>query len=254
MMKRGIQTMLSVLSECTCAVRKQNSAAIFALLACTSVPAVAGGKSDPMVGFIGADRFERQFYDEGSATILEGTAWLGHDLEKFWINYDIEYSDGTVEEAEVDYLYHRAISTYWNLQAGVRQVLRPDPVDYGFVVGIEGTAPYFIETQSHLTAMEDGVVQLSIEAEKEWMLTQHWIIVTEFSGNFYDQTDEEKEIGSGLSDTELSLRLHYSIKPDLAPYIGINWVNYWNDRKELVEAENSPTSDWAYTIGINFWF
>ncbi len=214
----------------------------------------AGGKDDPMLAYWKVDRLERQFTDDEDATLLEGNAWLGHDLQKIWLNYDVEIVDNRVEEAELEWLYHRAISPYWNLQAGVRQVLRPDPVDYGFMIGVQGIAPYFIETDTHLAVMEDDIVHWSLEAEKEWMITQQWIAVTEFGFNVYDQTDEDKEIGSGLSDTSVSLRLHYAIRPELAPYIGVNWNNVWGSRKDLAKEHGEPTAQHAYTLGIQFWF
>ncbi len=220
-----------------------------------SLPAQAGGKADPLISFLQIDRFERQFSDEhNQSTLLEGNAWLGHDLKKLWLNYEVVYHEGNVEDLELEWLYHQAVSPYWNLQFGLRQNIRPNPVDYSAVIGFEGTAPYFFETETHLSVSDDGIARWSFQLEREWMFSQHWIAITELSGNAYNKTVDEKEIGKGFSDTEFSLRLNYAIRPEIAPYVGINWNNYWGERKDLAKAEGSATSEIVYSIGISLWF
>jgi copper resistance protein B len=45
---------------------------------------------------------------------------------------------------------------------------------------------------------------------------------------------EPIEIGSGLSKTELALRLRYEIKRELTPYLGVSWEKHFGQTKEMV--------------------
>ena len=51
----------------------------------------------------------------------EGQGWIGTDYDKFWIKTEGRVTGGKVEDGQQEFLYARAISTYFNLQGGVAQ-------------------------------------------------------------------------------------------------------------------------------------
>jgi copper resistance protein B len=53
---------------------------------------------------------------------------------------------GRLEDAEIEAAYSRAISPWWNLQAGVRQDLGAGPVRTHAMLAVEGLSPYRFET------------------------------------------------------------------------------------------------------------
>ncbi len=45
---------------------------------------------------------------------------------------------------------------------------------------------------------------------------------------------EPLEVGSGLSKTELALRLRHEIKREFASYVGVSWERHFGQTKEMV--------------------
>ena len=58
----------------------------------------------------------------------DGEGWFGGDIDRFVVKSEGRGDlGGRLDEAEVQALYSRAIGPYFNLQAGVRQDIRPQP-------------------------------------------------------------------------------------------------------------------------------
>ena len=89
------------------------------------------------------DRAEVQPRRGGDAYRWDGEAWFGGDRDRLAIRSEGEGAfGGRLGSAEVQALYSRAIGPYFNLQAGVRQDIRPVPARSYAVIGFEGLAPY----------------------------------------------------------------------------------------------------------------
>ncbi|WP_323814723.1 copper resistance protein B [Cellvibrio sp. NN19] len=136
--------------------------------------------------------------------VLEGQAWIGKDLNKFWLKTDVKYVDGKTEEAEIQALYSRVIAPYWDLQIGLRQDLKLEATREWGVIGIEGLAPYFFEINAALFVGESGATAARISAEYEWMFTQKLVLSPEISLNFYGQNDSETADFVREHDEEIS--------------------------------------------------
>ena len=78
------------------------------------------GADDPLLLYVKADKLEWRDADEGNLLVWEIDAWLGKDLNKLWIKSSGESLDGEVEGNEIDLLYSRAISAFWDLHLGLR--------------------------------------------------------------------------------------------------------------------------------------
>lgn len=228
------------------------------LLAAISVPASVlaehGMMDDPLLTKVQVDQLEARAADGDNPVVLEGQAWIGYDLNKFWLKVDVEAVDGHTEEAEVQALYSRAISPYWDFQAGIRKDFQPAPDRSWAVIGFQGVMPYEFEVETALFAGEGGRTALRLSAEYEFLLTQRLILTPEFAVNFYGKEDEEVGVGAGLSDTEAGLRLRYEIRRELAPYIGVNWTRKYGNTAEFARADGQDTHDWQWVMGIRAWF
>ena len=86
-----------------------------------SSPSLSWGASgdDPLLFNMIVNEFET---DDSSGHPLgwDAQAWLGHDLNKVWIKTEGERVNGETDEAEVQALYSRAISSFWDVQIGFR--------------------------------------------------------------------------------------------------------------------------------------
>lgn len=219
-----------------------------------SVPALAHEQDDPFLTRVLIDQLEWRSADEADPTVLEAQAWAGRDLHKVWFRSDVEHVDGETEEAELQALYSRGITPFWDLQIGARLDFRPEPTRSWGVLGVQGLAPYFYEIDAALFVGESGDVAARLSAEYELMLTQKWVLSPEVSLDFYGQNDAETGIGSGLSTMEAGLRLRYEIRREFAPYAGIHWNKAFGNTEDLVRGADESTSDTHWVLGLRAWF
>ena len=228
---------------------------ISALIGCAlSTSLYAMGEDDPVVTKVMIDQLENRYVKGEEQLVLEGNVWIGKDLEKLMIKADVEQVKGVTHELELQALYSRAIDPYWDFQVGVRQDMEPTPVKNWLAVGFMGVAPYWFEIDSTLFIGESNQVGLRFAAEYEWMITQRWVLSPEFEFNIHSKDDEATGTGSGLSDSQLGLRLRYEVKREFAPYIGINWNNKYGNTATFAKNEGEEVSSTQFVAGIRAWF
>ncbi len=216
----------------------------------------AGANDDPLLSKLMLDQFEFRDGDDANPFVLEGQLWLGYDLNKLWIKTEYESLQGETEAAEIQALYSKAISAYWDFQAGVRRDLEWDalPGRNWAVIGFQGLSPYFFEVDTALFIGESGRNALRLEAEYELLFTQKLILTPEIEVNFYTQNDAETGSGSGLSNAEIGFRLRYEIRREFAPYIGINWEKKFGNTADFSKLNGDSTRETQIVVGIRIWF
>ena len=62
------------------------------------------------------DKLEMQDGESENPLLLEGQGWIGQDLNKFWLKTEVEREDGKTEEAELQALYSKGVSPFWDFQ------------------------------------------------------------------------------------------------------------------------------------------
>ncbi len=226
------------------------------VLAMLALPfqAEAGGKDDPFLTMITIDQLEKRDANSSKPFAWEVQGWAGYDLDKFVFKTEGERADGETEKAELQLLYSKAIDPYWDIQFGIRHDFYPKPTQDWAVMALQGVAPYYFETDASLFIGEDGQTALRLESEYEMMLTQQWVLSPEIELNIHGKNDEEREVGSGLSNIEAGLRLRYEVKREFAPYIGIHWEKKIGKTADYAREEGEDTSDAQFVIGIRAWF
>lgn len=79
-----------------------------------------------------------------------GEACYGGDVHRFFAKSEVAGTfRGGVDSAEVQGLYSRAVTRYFDVQAGVRQDFSPRPRTY-LTLGTEGLFPYWFEVNGAL--------------------------------------------------------------------------------------------------------
>ncbi|MEO0437008.1 MAG: copper resistance protein B [Pseudomonadota bacterium] len=206
-------------------------------------------------GLFIAERLEYQVTDQENALIWEAQGWLGSDLHKLWVKSEGEYeSEGRVEEAELQVLYSRAVSPFWDLQAGVRYDMEPSPERTHLVLGVQGLAPYWFEMDTALFLSDEGDVSARLEAEYEMFLTQRLILQPRLELNLAGSDDRELGLGRGFFDSVAELRLRYEFRREIAPYIGISWGGDFNRTADLIEQSGEDPQGFAIVAGLRVWF
>lgn len=211
-----------------------------------------GGSSSSMILF---NLAEYQVRNGRNGYRWDGEAWFGKDLDRLVIKTEGEgaFREG-VDSAEVQALYSRALDPYWNVQAGVRYDIKPNPSRTYATIGIEGVAPYWFETEAALFLSNKGDILGRIEGYYDQRITQRLILQPRVELNFAAQNVPETRIGSGLSNAELGLRLRYEIRREFAPYIGISYDRKLGQTADYARADGKDVKATSFVIGVRTWF
>jgi len=227
--------------------------AVALTVAILPVQVEAGGKDDPLLTMLTIDQLEKRDTSSSKPLAWELQGWVGYDLDKFVFKTEGERAEGETEKAELQLLYGKAITPFWDVQLGIRHDFHPKPTQNWAVVALQGVAPYYFETDVSFFIGENNQSGLRLQSEYEIMLTQQWVLSPEIELNLYSQNDEKRGIGSGLSGIETGLRLHYEFKREFAPYIGINWEKKFGKTADYAREEGEGKSDAQFVIGIRAW-
>ena len=231
-------------------------AAILAAAICLPVAddARAEMDDDPLLLTVILDQLETRNASGDNTLSWDGEGWLGKDLHKIWFKTDGERTSSITDEAELQFLYSKAIARYWDFQLGVRHDFKPTPSRSWVAIGFKGLAPYFFDIDTAAFIGESGRVALRIEAEYELLITQRLILTPDIEINLYGQNDPDVGIGAGLSDLEVGLRLRYEIRREFAPYIGVNWTRLFGNTADFANIAGRDTSEAQLVIGLRAWF
>jgi copper resistance protein B len=227
---------------------------VMAMLFTSGVSAAGMGTDDPLLYKVMINKLEIRNTDGPDPWLLDADAWVGKDLNKFWLKAEVERVDGKAEEAELQFLYSRAVAPFWDFQLGWRRDIKPEPYRDFLVLGFKGLAPYLFEVDTSLFIGESGQLGVRLDVEYEYMFTQKLILSPEMEMNFHSKDDEAVGIGSGLSDMGFGLRLRYEVRREFAPYIGVNWSKQFGRTADFTRAEGGDVSDVQLVAGIRAWF
>ena len=216
---------------------------------------LAAEADDAIFTFLQAEQLEYRALDGDDLFAWDVQGWAGTDYNKLAIKTEGEavVGEGT-ESAEVQVLYKRLISPFFDLQVGVRHDLEPDPSRSYGVVGIQGLAPYFFEVDTSLFLSDQGDVSGRLEAEYELPITQRLVLQPSAELNVALSSDREIGVGSGVNDLELGLRLRYEIVREVAPYIGVHWEKKFAETADFAREEGEGTDNVFFVAGVRFWF
>jgi copper resistance protein B len=200
------------------------------------------------------DKLEYQDADEGSALAWDASGWVGGDINRLWIRSEGERTNGVTEDAELQLLYGRSISPWWDVVAGVRQDFKPGSPQTWGAFGIQGMALYDFEAEATAFIGENGQTAARLEGEYDILLTNRLILQPTAEANFYGKNDPERGVGSGLANTEVGLRLRYEIVRQFAPYIGVTWSRSYGKTADLIRDEGGDVDEARFVAGIRMWF
>ncbi len=201
------------------------------------------------------DLAEIRFAGREESYKFEGDAWFGGDIDRLAIKAQGKgRSTGPLHDLELKALYSRAIDPYFNLQAGIRHDIRPDPSRTYAVIGIEGLAPYWFEVDGYAYLSTKGELRASISGEYDQRLTQRLILQPRLELGFSAQDILDIGIGAGFTDAEIGLRLRYEIAREFAPYIGVVHERRFGNTAALARAADKSPSNTSLVVGVRAWF
>lgn len=229
---------------------------VFMILFCIlTTEASAMEEHEPNYVFFQADQFEYRTQDGDDSLKWDAQGWVGGDYEKLWLKTEgAKRIGGKVEDAETQLLYSHLLTDFFDMQAGVRYDPEPHPRRGYAVLGIQGLAPYYFESDAALFLSNEGELSGRFTAGYELLLTQRLILQPALEINLSAEEVKERGIGSGVNSIELGLRLRYEIRREFAPYIGFNWERKLGQTADIARANGEDADVPSFVTGVRFWF
>lgn len=202
-----------------------------------------------------AFRLEAEYGTNGDGPVAgwDFDGWIGTDEDKLWLKSEGEHADDRLEHTEFWALYSRNVDTFWDLQAGIRQDTRPSATTYA-VVGINGLAPYFFETEAHLFVSDEGDVTARLHQENELLLTQQLVAQPYAEINLSAQDIPDAHVGAGLTDGKIGLQLRYEFSRKFAPYVDIHYGRRFGETASIARRHGEDDDEVIGAIGLRLMF
>ena len=184
-----------------------------------------------------------------------GQGWIGTDYDKLWIKSEgFVRSNDRVEDGRHEFLYDRAISTYFDLQGGIRSDIDSRLTRNWGAFGIQGLAPYFFNVEATGYVSDQGHLAARFETSYDLLLTQRLILQPEIEVNIYSKSDPARGVGAGFSDLDTGLRLRYEIDRKFAPYIGVAYESKFGQTANFARRAGESTNGVRFLFGVRSWF
>lgn len=201
------------------------------------------------------NRLEGWDTDDGSGQAWEADAWIGGDVQRVWLRSGGEREGGRTASADLEVLYGRGISPWWDVVAGARHdfALGGESRTWA-AIGVIGMAPYRFEVSATAYIGQSGQSAANLEIEYEMLLTNRLILQPVVELDFNGKDDPQRHVGSGLSSAEAGVRLRYEIKRRLAPYIGVVHERSFGGTADYRRDKGEAARDTRFVAGVRIWF
>lgn len=199
------------------------------------------------------DQAEWRGGDGSDAFTWDAQGFYGTDYNKVWIKTEGDHTRDQTESSN-ELLWDHLIARWWSVQAGGRIDTGSGPTRGWAALGVQGLAPYWFDIEATAYIGDEGRTAVRISAEHDSLFTQRLVLQTKLELNAYGKDDPDNAVGSGLSDTELSLRLRYEFKRELAPYLGLAWVRRYGTTADLARADGDGQNEVQWMAGLRVWF
>ena len=209
---------------------------------------------DHNFGALLVDRLERVYTRDNNGTAFDTQAWFGRNYNRLVFKAEGDAVKGKLQEARTELLWGHAIAAFWDMQLGVRYDSGVGPDRRWLAFGVQGLAPYWFEIDAAAYMGDNGKTALRLGAEYELLLTQKLILQPRAEINLYGKRDPARDIGSGLSDALVGLRLRYEFTRQFAPYAGIEWAGKFDETASFSRAAAEKTREARWVAGVRFWF
>src|SRR5579885_3139464 len=163
-------------------------------------------------------------------------------------------ANGEVDDGRHEFLYDRAITTYFDLQAGLRSDIDSRSTRHWGAVGIQGLAPLFFDIEATAYVSDQGHFAARFKGSYDLLITQRLVLQPEAELNLYSKADPARLVGAGFSDLDLGLRLRYEITRKFAPYIGVSYENKFGQTASLARRAGESTNGVRLLLGVRMWF
>ncbi|HEY9254718.1 MAG TPA: copper resistance protein B [Stenotrophomonas sp.] len=230
------------------ALTKEDFASAFPVLQTTHA------HSTKPVSYVLVDRLEGWNRDAGSGHAWEVNGWFGGDIHRLRLRSEGERAGGRTHSADVELLYGRAITPWWEMVAGVRQDFAPGAAQTRAAIGIQGLAPYKFEVSATAYLGGGSDAALRLEGEYTLLLSRRWILQPRVEAGLSANEDRSRGEGGGLDKLSAGVRLRYEVSRRFAPYVGWEHERRFGNAADLAREAGERARESRFVAGVRFWF
>jgi len=189
----------------------------------------------------------------------DGFAWdmqisYGGDERKLWFRTEGSAANGSVgPTTSAEGLWWRAFSPFWASQLGVRQDFGAGAHTY-LAFGVQGLAPYWFTLEATGYVAEDGRVGARLKGSYDVLFTNRLILTPSVESNLYGRAEPERDLGSGVGNLELGVRLRYEFSRKFAPYAGYVWDRAYGGTADRFRSAGKEVTDRQIVAGVRIWW
>lgn len=211
--------------------------------------------NDPLLGYAILNQNEIRTGNGTTTYRWDGEGWYGGNINRAWFKTEgnLDTRTGALNDTEVQTLYSRAISPFFNLQTGARYDFGNMPGQGWAVFGVEGLAPFFFDVGAYTFLSSNGHLGARLNGSYDLYVTQRLVLQPQIEMNFYSKRDARRGTGSGLSDIDTGLRLRYELTREFAPYIGVAYEGKFGGSAALARAAGERPESVRLTLGVRLW-
>ncbi len=179
--------------------------------------------------------------------------WIGKDRDKLALKSEGEKEGGHLKQAEFWGMYSRNASEFWDAQVGLRHDTQREGTSY-LVMGFEGLAPYFLDTQIHFFISHKGDASARLRQETDLLITQQLVAEPYVEVNAFVQDVPEQHVKGGFSSLELGLKTRYEVTRKFAPYLDLRYERKLGATSGIAQGSGEHRDDFIAALGIRLIF
>jgi copper resistance protein B len=206
------------------------------------------------LGMLWLDQLEWRGAAAPNGAAWQGEGWYGGDYDKAWMRTEGEPYARTSEEARAELFWDHALTRWWNLEVGGRQDFGAGPARSWAALGVRGLAPQGIDVEATVYAGAASRTAARLKIEYELLFTQRLMLQPEMEMNVYGRPDPARDIGTGVADLEVGLRLRYEVRREFAPYAGVVWSRHFGATANDLGAAGAGSNELSLAVGLRVWF
>jgi copper resistance protein B len=206
------------------------------------------------LGMLWLDQLEWRGANEPNGAAWQGEGWYGGDYNKAWVRTEGESYSGTSADARAELFWDHAVTRWWNLQVGGRQDFGAGPARSWAALGLRGLAPQGFDVEATVYAGAASRTAARLKVEYELLFTQRLVLQPEMEMNLYGRADPARDIGAGVADLEVGLRLRYELRREFAPYAGVVWARHYAATGNFLGVAGTNPNELSLAVGLRVWF
>lgn len=215
---------------------------------------IQGGEHDraPIYSLVRLNNLDFGGSSAGQRGFWDFNARVGTDENRITFKSEGTTIRGRTKEADVQLLYDRPISEYFDLQVGVRRVLEPGSRTY-FAIGVEGVAQYFFDTEATLFVSEKGQLSARVKGALDLAVTRSVYTRPALELDLYAANDRRTDqYTGGLS--RLSLQTRYEVTRQFAPYVELGWERSFGRNGANARLNGDSIDNLYAVVGLRLWY